>query len=86
MIFLMVTTNIPPVTLVKLLNSWKIIYIVTLDGQLFQQTVVIPIGTNCAPLLTALLLYSYDNEILDKVIKEGKIKLSHIVKLMALSL
>ena len=45
-------------------------------GQLFRQTVGIPMGTNCAPLLADLFLYSYENEFLDKLIKEGKRKLS----------
>ena len=36
----------------------------------------IPIGTNCAPLLANLFLYSYENEFLDKFIKEGKRKLA----------
>ena len=31
-------------------------------------------GTNCAPLLADLFLYSYENELLDKLIKEGKRK------------
>ena len=33
-------------------------------------------GTNCAPLLTDLFLYSYENEFLDKLVKEGKRKLA----------
>ena len=33
-------------------------------------------GTNCAPLLADLFLYSYKNEFLDKLIKEGKRKLA----------
>ena len=41
-------------------------------GQLFRQMVGIPMGTNCAPLLDDLFLYSYENEVLDKLIKEGK--------------
>ena len=45
-------------------------------GQLFQQMVGIPMGTNCAPLLADLFLYSYENEFLDKLIKEGKRKLA----------
>ena len=36
----------------------------------------IPMGTNCAPLLADLFLCSYENEILDKLIKEGKRKLA----------
>ena len=45
-------------------------------GQLFRQMVGIPMGTNCAPLLAYLFLYSYENEFLDKLIKEGKRKLA----------
>ena len=51
---------------------------VRFDGQLFRQTVGIPMGTNCAPLLADLLLYSYENEFLDKLVLigiEGKRKL-----------
>ena len=33
-------------------------------------------GTNCAPLLADLFLYSYENEFLDKLIKKGKRKLA----------
>ena len=36
----------------------------------------IPMGRNCAPLLADLFLYSYKNEFLDKLIKEGKRKLA----------
>ena len=32
----------------------------------------IPMGTNCAPLLADLFLYSYENECLDKLIKKAK--------------
>ena len=49
---------------------------VRFGGQLFQQIVGIPVGTNCAPLLADLFLYSYENEFLDKLIKEGKRKLA----------
>ena len=40
----------------------------------FQQTVNLPMGTNCVPLLADLFLYSYENEFLYKLIKEGKRK------------
>ena len=49
---------------------------VRFGGQLFRQTVGIPMGTNCAPLLADLFLCSYENEFLDKLIKEGKRKLA----------
>ena len=44
--------------------------------QLFRQMVGIPMGTNCAPLLADLFPYSYENEFLDKLKKEGKRKLA----------
>ena len=49
---------------------------VRFGGQLFRQTVGIFMGTNCTPLLADLFLYSYENEFLDKLIKEGKRKLA----------
>ena len=60
-------------------------------GCFFDRPLAIPMGTNRAPLLADLFLYSYENEFLDKLIKEGKRKLarrsiSHIVLLMTLSL
>ena len=33
-------------------------------------------ATNCAPILADLFLYSYKNEFLDKLVKEGKRKLA----------
>ena len=36
----------------------------------------IPMGTNFVPLLADLFLHSYENEFLDKLIKEGKRKLA----------
>ena len=41
---------------------------VRFGGQLFRQMVGIPMGTNCAPLLADLFLYSYENGFLDKLI------------------
>ena len=49
---------------------------VRFGGQLFQQMVGIPMGKNFAPLLADLFLYFYENEFLDKLIKEGKRKLA----------
>ena len=39
-------------------------------------------GTNCAPLLADLFLYSYENEFLDKLVKEGKRKLARKLNLL----
>ena len=49
---------------------------VRFGGQLFQQTVGIPMGPNYVPLLADSFLYSYENEFLDKLNKEGKRKLA----------
>ena len=40
-------------------------------GCLFHQVIEIPMGMNCAPLLTDLFLYSYENEVLDNMIRGG---------------
>ena len=47
---------------------------VTFGGAIFQQQVGIPMGTNCAPLLADLFLYSYETEFLQNLIKNKKIK------------
>ena len=49
---------------------------VKFGGQLLRQMVGILMGTNCAPLLNGLFLYSYRDEFLDKLSKEGKRKLA----------
>ena len=46
---------------------------VSFGGILFQQVVGIPMGTNCAPLLAELFLYSYESEFLQKLVKDKKI-------------
>ena len=45
-------------------------------GQIFQQTVGIPMGTNCAPLLADLFLYSYEAEFIQNLLKGGNKKLA----------
>ena len=40
---------------------------VQFGGRLFCQVIGIPMGTNCAPLLAGLFLYSYENEFLDNI-------------------
>ena len=42
---------------------------VQFGGCLFHQVIGILMGTNCAPLLADLFLYSYENEFLDNMIK-----------------
>jgi hypothetical protein len=47
------------------------IYLIV-GGQVFQQSVVIPMSTNCAPLLVDLFLYSYEAEFIQKLLHEKK--------------
>jgi hypothetical protein len=46
---------------------------VSFAGTLFQQVVGIPMGTNCAPLLADLFLYSCESEFLQKLVKDKTI-------------
>ena len=41
-------------------------------GVIFQQVIGIPMGTNCAPLLADLFLYSYEAGFIQTLIKSGK--------------
>ena len=41
-------------------------------GVIFEQVIGIPMGTNCAPLLADLFLYSYEAEFIQTLIKSGK--------------
>ena len=40
-------------------------------GKVFQQIVGIPMGTNCAPLLTDIFLYSYEAEFIQSLLSTG---------------
>ena len=45
---------------------------VELGGRIFQQTIGIPMGTNFAPLLADLFLYSYEAEFVQSLLQAGK--------------
>jgi hypothetical protein len=49
---------------------------VIIGGRVFQQTVGIPMGTNCAPLLADLFLYSYEAEFIQGLLKKNEKKLA----------
>ena len=40
--------------------------------QIFQQIIGIPMGTNCAPLLVDLFLYSYESEFIQSLLRSDK--------------
>ena len=48
------------------------IIFVEFGGRIFQQTIGKPLGTNCAPLLADLFLYSYEAEFVQSLLKAGK--------------
>ena len=54
---------------------------VKFGGCLFRQVIGIPMGTNCAPLLADLFLYSYESEFLDNMIRGGHRKLARLFNL-----
>ena len=41
-------------------------------GKVLQQIIGIPIGTNCAPLLADLFLYSYEAEFIQFLLSTGR--------------
>ena len=45
---------------------------VMLGGCVFQQTVGIPMGTNCVPLLADLFLYSYEADFIQGFLKKSE--------------
>ena len=47
---------------------------VVFGGKVFQQIVGIPMGTNCAPLLADIFLYSYEAEFIQSLLSNGKKK------------
>jgi hypothetical protein len=53
--------------------------IFTMFGRrVFQQTVGIPMGTNCAPLLADLFLYSYEADLIQGLLKKNEKKLLYL--------
>ena len=49
---------------------------VVFGGKVFQQIVGIPMGTNCAPLLADIFLYSNEAEFIQSLLSAGKKKLA----------
>ena len=45
---------------------------VVFAGKVFQQTVGIPMGTNCVPLLADIFLYSYEADFIQSLLSTGK--------------
>ena len=45
-------------------------------GRVFQQTAVIHMGTNCAPLLADLFIYSYEADFMQELLNKNEKKLA----------
>ena len=54
---------------------WQTIFLSSFFRQYFSQVIGIPIGTNCAPFLADLFLYSDESEFLDSPVRSGHRKL-----------
>ena len=50
--------------------------VVIFGGRVFQQTVRIPMGTICAPLLADLFVYSYEADFIQGLLKKDEKKLA----------
>ena len=47
-----------------------------IGGRVFQQTVGIPMSTNCAPLIANLFLYAYEADFIQRLFKKNEKKLA----------
>ena len=56
--------------------------VVIFGGRVFQQTVGIPMGTNCAPLLVDLFFYSYEADLIQGLLKKNENKLARSFNFM----
>ena len=54
---------------------------VVFAGKVFQQIIGIPMGTNCAPLLADIFLYSYEAEFIQSLLSASKEAVSISVQL-----
>lgn len=57
--------------IIKMINFLVDNIYVEFGGKIFQQTIGIPMGTNCAPLLADLFLFSYEAEFVEELVKSG---------------
>ncbi|KAK3093303.1 hypothetical protein FSP39_013879 [Pinctada imbricata] len=58
--------------IIQMLNFLIDNIFVVFGGKVFQQIVGIPMGTNCAPLLADIFLYSYEAEFIQSLVSDGK--------------
>ena len=62
--------------IIKMLEFLKDNIFVVFAGKVFRQIVGIPMGTNCAPLLADIFLYSYEAEFIQSLLSTGRKQLA----------
>ena len=62
--------------IIKMLEFLVDNILVVFAGKVFQQTVGIPVGTNCVPLLADIFLYSYEADFIQSLLSMGKEQLA----------
>jgi len=65
--------------IVNMINFLNDNIFIEFGGRIFQQTVGIPMGTNCATLLADLFLYSYDAEFVQDLLRKGAKEISTVL-------
>ena len=58
--------------IVRMINFLIDNIFVECGGEVFQQVICISMGTNCAPLLADIFIYSYEAEFIQTLIRSGK--------------
>jgi hypothetical protein len=66
------TNKYSEVKIVKILEFLIHNILLFVDEQVFQQSVGIPMGTNCAPLFADVFLHSYEAEFMLELLHEKK--------------
>ena len=64
------------IVMASFLGCSRNLVFVQFGGHLFCQITGIPMGTNCAPLLSGLLLNPYENDFLDNMIRSSHMRLA----------
>ena len=70
------TKKFTEIKMIEMLNFLIDNIFVTFGGLVFQQSIGIPMGTNCAPLLADLFLHSYEAEFLEGLVQKKDRKLA----------
>ena len=67
--------------IIKMLEFLVENFFVVFAWKVFKQTVDIPMGTNCAPLLADIFLYLYEAEFIQSLLSTGKKQLASLLNL-----